>query len=882
MTLNKLILVFTCLFCHHIMAQQGFSSAGGDFSSTDGSVSISVGQPFFNTNTGVTGSETQGVEQPCTVILTQPSPQGVCVGANASFSVTVSGPASFQWKRNGINVGTNSNTLTINNVAFSDSGNYQVFVFGLCGTITSQVVKLSVGVNLTPLITVSTSSTTVFAGLGVPFSAALTNGGSNPSYQWYRNSTPVGTNSSAFVSNNLNNGDTVYCVLSGANNVCQTGSTAISNKLVMTVIALTPPDTIPFRINSNLLDSFNNTGVVSSGYPGCNGGNADDDKFFIVIKPANITSMNVVLEGYANFDGQFEVLTGNSIFNFVSLGCVNNMSNLTNQKESQLFTGLPTAATTYLIRVFDSRIGNGGGAFKIGVHHYTNIVGNNIPCAAINGSNNTAKIFGSPTLLTAYDNGVFGGSNTNLLNEPPYGPNLAYWEGTTAFAPFVTGAPLPACGTSSPAPRRVWYTFFVPGMDQVNVVFRSKYGATSKNTILEAISTSGSPCPITFNSIKCSNTGTLTLTSADMAPYVGQKLLIQITEDGGTNTGMNFMLAVQGVAPAITASNINTNGFTVNLPSTAPTNLTKYRIYYRIQGSTGASFFDVPASSTSSTVSSLTSGATYDVWVGYYNSVNTAQIYFSEKITVTTSIGCSGVLPAPTVVLPAAGTTCTKATITWPSFIGASSAFKYRFYYRKAPSIGYNVLALNDTFVNLTGLALSSNYEFYYKAICASSVALSSVASLYTNCSTPKKEDKVLPAGTKIVINGKDLTNADFRDLVNATEDNIPADGEWHQWELNQENKIADNLIVYPNPASEWLNVQMETSVTSYNMMSLYTAEGRTVWQKEIDASHGILLSDDLISIHERIDVSHLASGMYLLKVLRNGVVTSKTVFIKP
>lgn len=49
-------------------------------------------------------------------------------------------------------------------------------------------------------------------------------------------------------------------------------------------------------------------------------------------------------------------------------------------------------------------------------------------------------------------------------------------------------------------------------------------------------------------------------------------------------------------------------------------------------------------------------------------------------------------------------------------------------------------------------------------------VSFSSVASLYTNCNTPKREDPIQDKITKILVNRIDFTNADFRDLVNATE----------------------------------------------------------------------------------------------------------------
>lgn len=47
-----------------LQAQEAIPATGGNASGSGGSVSYSVGQVAVNTNTGTTGSETQGVQQP--------------------------------------------------------------------------------------------------------------------------------------------------------------------------------------------------------------------------------------------------------------------------------------------------------------------------------------------------------------------------------------------------------------------------------------------------------------------------------------------------------------------------------------------------------------------------------------------------------------------------------------------------------------------------------------------------------------------------------------------------------------------------------------------------------------------------------------------------
>jgi hypothetical protein len=56
-------LVFVC-YCVFSNAQQTISTAGGEAAGAGGSVSYSVGQVVYTTNTGINGTVAQGVQQP--------------------------------------------------------------------------------------------------------------------------------------------------------------------------------------------------------------------------------------------------------------------------------------------------------------------------------------------------------------------------------------------------------------------------------------------------------------------------------------------------------------------------------------------------------------------------------------------------------------------------------------------------------------------------------------------------------------------------------------------------------------------------------------------------------------------------------------------------
>lgn len=95
----------------------------------------------------------------------QATPQTAVIGGSVTLGVTVTatGPITYQWKRNGVNIpGATDATLTLTNVQAAQGGNYSVVVSNLLGTITSNAAPLTI--DSTPrLINVSCRA---FAGAG--------------------------------------------------------------------------------------------------------------------------------------------------------------------------------------------------------------------------------------------------------------------------------------------------------------------------------------------------------------------------------------------------------------------------------------------------------------------------------------------------------------------------------------------------------------------------------------------------------------------------------------------------------------------------------------------------------------------------------------------
>jgi len=136
-------------------------------------------------------------------IVTQPASLTVNVGNTATFAVGVdgSGPFTFQWRRNGINIpGATSAVLTLPSVVADASGTFSVVVNnGVGPAVTSADASLSVSPGAAadaPTIVTHPSSVVVAPGGSAVLAVAAT--GSGPlTYQWLHDGIPMGGETSA-------------------------------------------------------------------------------------------------------------------------------------------------------------------------------------------------------------------------------------------------------------------------------------------------------------------------------------------------------------------------------------------------------------------------------------------------------------------------------------------------------------------------------------------------------------------------------------------------------------------------------------------------------------------------------------------------------------
>lgn len=186
----------------------------------------------------------QAAPAPPSVTISPHNPV-ICPGSSLILSATPINPGvnfSYQWKKNGVNVGTNGAAYTDATLADQDVVTCELTTHDCnTGTLTvSDQVVVKVGGAL-PVIHIDASLTTICSGANVVFMATVTNPGTaNFLYQWTINGVSTGTNSNTLSSSTLHNGDVVACAYSD-NNPCISGTSISSNTIAMQVITAATP-----------------------------------------------------------------------------------------------------------------------------------------------------------------------------------------------------------------------------------------------------------------------------------------------------------------------------------------------------------------------------------------------------------------------------------------------------------------------------------------------------------------------------------------------------------------------------------------------------------------------------------------------------------------
>jgi hypothetical protein len=178
------------------------------------------------------------------------SDNSICAGSSITFTATPTNGGttpSYQWYVNGTAVGTDSPTYTTSSLT-TGSTVYCVMTSSdgsaTNNPSTSNTITVTVTSPSSPGISIS-GTNTICAGSSVTFTAAASNGGSTPSYQWQVNGSNVGSNSSSYSTTSLTTGSVVTCILTSSA-TCVSASTANSNSITMTVNSAPATPTVTY------------------------------------------------------------------------------------------------------------------------------------------------------------------------------------------------------------------------------------------------------------------------------------------------------------------------------------------------------------------------------------------------------------------------------------------------------------------------------------------------------------------------------------------------------------------------------------------------------------------------------------------------------------
>jgi len=173
------------------------------------------------------------------------SQNNVCAGTLVTFTAIPGNQGSnpvYSWFVNGVGGGSGPATTMSYTPANNDVLTCVLTSSNIVCTsnnpATSNPITMTVNTNLPVSVTISPNPSVVCQGQTTTFTATPNHGGTTPSYQWYLNSNPAGTNSNTYTFTPVN-GDLVSCTLTSSE-TCTTNNPAYSIQHQVSVSPLVP------------------------------------------------------------------------------------------------------------------------------------------------------------------------------------------------------------------------------------------------------------------------------------------------------------------------------------------------------------------------------------------------------------------------------------------------------------------------------------------------------------------------------------------------------------------------------------------------------------------------------------------------------------------
>ena len=213
---------------------------------TSGSISVNATnscQTSGNTALAVTGGNVVPA-----LLVGSNSGTSICAGTSVTFTATPTNGGTapaYQWKKNGVAVGTNSITYTDAGLVTGDVITATLTTNIACAstsTVTATAPAITVVPNVVPAVSIAGSATLVLCvGTSNTFTATGTNGGTAATYQWYKNGVAIsGATGSSYTGSSFANNDSVYVVLTSSA-ICRTVDTVRSSAVKLTVYPYSTP-----------------------------------------------------------------------------------------------------------------------------------------------------------------------------------------------------------------------------------------------------------------------------------------------------------------------------------------------------------------------------------------------------------------------------------------------------------------------------------------------------------------------------------------------------------------------------------------------------------------------------------------------------------------
>jgi Secretion system C-terminal sorting domain len=227
--------------------------------------------PIVNSNAITLGTTPTVV--PTVVVV--PDVTNACANATIVFTAVTTDAGSsptYQWKKNGTNVGYNSDTFATTGLITGDIIICSILSSSPCAspiTATNSYTILSNTV-VVPTVSIVSSATQICPGTSVTFTATTTGGAPGASYQWKINGVDVGTNITIFTTNTLTNGAIVLCVFTSNNPCALTPSITSNTKTIIVKNLFTPTVAITVANNNICVGAtmnFTATGTITGNAP---------------------------------------------------------------------------------------------------------------------------------------------------------------------------------------------------------------------------------------------------------------------------------------------------------------------------------------------------------------------------------------------------------------------------------------------------------------------------------------------------------------------------------------------------------------------------------------------------------------------------------------